>query len=287
MSSSEAKSSARKKPVPDTFGGKVWQEIKEWGATLAVFIPVFFFFSMLAYEQRVIPSESMIPSLRVGDRVAVAKFAYGYSRHSVPWGLGKVLPLGDGRIFSKLPERGDVAVFEHPHYDRVMIKRVVGLPGDEVELRAEQLFLNGDPVETEFLGRLRYIPHDEVRAKTARAYRETVGEHSWVAHQWGTGSRGDTTATFRVPEGHILFFGDNRDNSKDGRDPSGHCPSVNGVIDEAGCPLPLGVSAADASIGFVPVDHLIGRAETVILSTHRCREEAGLDCIEGRVWKGL
>lgn len=287
MSSSESKSSARKKPAPTTFGGKVWQEIKEWGATLAVFIPVFFFFSMLAYEQRVIPSESMIPSLRVGDRVAVSKFAYGYSRHSVPWGLGKVLPLGDGRIFSKMPERGDVAVFEHPHFDRVMIKRVIGLPGDEVELRGEQVFLNGEPVLTEFLGRLRYVPDDDVRAKTARTYRETIGEKSWIAHQWVTGSGGDTTALFRVPENHILFIGDNRDNSKDGRDPSGHCPNMGGVISEAGCPLQPGTSAESASIGFVPLDHLIGRAETVIFSTYRCREEPGLDCIDGRLWKGL
>ena len=287
LSSEETKSSSRKKPAPTTFGGKVVQEIREWAATLAVFVPVFFVFSMLAYEQRVIPSESMIPSLRVGDRVAVAKFAYGYSRHSVPWGVGKILPLGDGRIFSKMPVRGDVAVFQHPHFDRVMIKRVIGLPGDEVELRNEQVFLNGEPVITEFLGRLRYVPHQRQRAETARTYEETVGEKSWIAHQWETGTSADSTPVFRVPEGHVLFIGDNRDNSKDGRDLSGHCPAVGGVIAEAGCELPPGMPASEASVGFVPLDHLIGRAETVIFSTHRCRQEAGLDCIDGRLWKGL
>lgn len=285
--SSDTTSSSKKDGRPTTLAGKLKREAREWATTLAVFIPLFFLFSLLAYEQRVIPSESMVPTLRVGDRVAVSKFAYGYSRYSVPWGIGKLLPLGDGRIFARTPERGDVAVFEHPHFGRVMIKRVIGLPGDRVELRGEQLFLNGEPVETEFQGRVRYVPNTRSRAETARVYRETIDGKSWLTHQWSQGNPGDTTPVFEVPEGHLLFIGDNRDNSKDGRDLSGHCAVNSGVVDEAGCALPDGMPASEASIGFVPMDHLIGRAETVIFSTHRCRREPGLDCLPGRLWKGL
>lgn len=270
-----------------SLGGKVKQELKEWGVTLSVFIPLFFLFSMFFYEQRVIPSESMVPNLRVGDRVAVSKFAYGYNRYSVPWGLGKVLPLGDGTLFQRLPKRGDVVVFEHPHFGRVMIKRVIGLPGDIVEMRGEQLFLNGEPVSTSFDGRLTYIPHGQTHSVTARVYTETMDDKSWITHQWDQGSPGDSTPVFEVPEGHVLFMGDNRDNSKDGRDLTGHCPPRNGVVREAGCELPPGMTAEKASIGYVPIDHLIGRAETVIFSTYRCRKQAGTECLEGHVWKGL
>ena len=272
---------------PKTLGAKVKQELKEWGVTLSIFIPLFLVFSMFFYEQRVIPSESMVPNLRVGDRVAVAKFAYGYNRYSVPFGLGKLLPLGDGTLFQRMPEHGDVVVFEHPHFSRVMIKRVIGLPGDIVEMRGEQLFLNGEPVSTAFEGRLTYLPHGQHRLRTARVYTETIGDKSWVTHQWEQGSPSDSTPVFEVPAGHLLFMGDNRDNSKDGRDLTGHCPAENGVVRDAGCELPPGMAAEDASIGFVPIDHLIGRAETVIFSTYRCQRQPGGECLDGRIWKGL
>ena len=288
MNSNKPGARPQKADKQATLGGLVRRELREWAVTLATFIPIFFVFSLVLYEQRVIPSESMVPNLRVGDRVAVSKFAYGYGRYSVPWGLGQVLPLGEGRIFARPPERGDVAVFMHPHFDRVMIKRVIGLPGDRVEMRNEQLVFNGSPVDTEFLGRMRYIPDKRARAETARVYRETLGETSYRIHQWRQGYPLDTTPVFVVPEGHLLFIGDNRDNSKDGRDLSGHCRAgSDGVVDQAGCRPRAGVSDEHASIGFVPMDHLIGRAETVIFSTNRCRESNGLDCPEGRLWKGL
>ncbi|MEM1152341.1 MAG: signal peptidase I, partial [Pseudomonadota bacterium] len=251
MASDETSRDATGKTKPRTLGEKIKQEAKEWGTTLSVFVPLFFLFSMLFYEQRVIPSESMVPNLRVGDRVAVAKFAYGFNRHSVPWGLGKVLPLGDGTLFQKDPVHGDVVVFEHPHFNRVMIKRVIGLPGDTVEMRGEQLFMNGEPVQTTFEGRLDYRPHDDNRSRTARTYTETIGAKSWTTHQWEQGSAGDSTVVFEVPAGHVLFMGDNRDNSKDGRDLSGHCPARDGVVSEAGCDLPRGMTADRASVGFV------------------------------------
>ncbi|MEL7130167.1 MAG: signal peptidase I, partial [Pseudomonadota bacterium] len=237
------------------------------------------------FEQRVIPSESMVPNLEVGDRVVVNKFAYGFSRFSIPWGVDRVLPLGKGRIFSGAPERGDVVVFMHPHFRRVMIKRLIGLPGDRIEVRGEQVFLNGEAVPTEYIGERRYRPHGERNVKLAREYREVVGDTSFISNQWEKGRRSDTTPVFIVPDGHVFFVGDNRDNSKDARDLSGHCPPVEGVVSEAGC-TPR-VSLERASIGFVPMDHLIGRAETVGWTTKRCSRRDGLDCPRPRLWKGL
>ena len=267
-----------------TLAQKLKRELREWAATLAVFVPVFLLFSGLAYEQRVIPSESMVPTLQVTDRVAVAKFAYGYDRYSLPFSLGRYIPLPGGRIFASEPERGDVVVFEHPHTGRVMIKRLIGLPGDSIQMIGEHLYLNGEPIKAEYIRTIRYVPHRDVALRTAHEWRETVGDKSWMTHRQDKGGWGDNTDLFIVPEGHVFMMGDNRDNSLDSRFPSGHCPSMDGVIDRAGCPLR--VPADDASIGFVPMDHLIGRAETVLLTFHKCKLEENEPC-QKRLWKGL
>ena len=272
-------------PEPLTLGDKIKIELAEWGRLLVVFIPAVFFFSFLLFEQRVIPSESMVPNLQVGDRVLVNKFAYGYSRFSIPWGVQKILPLGNGRIFARQPKRGDVVVFMHPHFDRVMIKRLIGLPGDRVEMRDEALYLNGEPVPTDFVRQLAYVPDNSNRAVQTREYRETLGDREVLIHQWGQNSKHDTTGAYIVPEGHFFFMGDNRDNSTDARDPSGHCRPVRGVVDRAGC-TPR-VSLERASVGFVPFDHIIGKGQTVAWTTKRCRQEAGLACPPKRVWKPL
>lgn len=271
--------------APRAFMDVVKSEAKEWGRLLVVFIPALFFVSMLGFEQRVIPSESMVPNLQVGDRVLVNKFTYGYSRYSVPWGVDRILPLGEGRIFGREPERGDVVVFMHPHFRRVMIKRLIGLPGDEVQMRAERLYLNGEPVPTEFVRQLNYIPHGDTRPRLTREFAEMIDDKRVLVHQWNNNDISDNTPVFIVPEGHFFFMGDNRDNSKDARDTSGHCPAVDGVILEAGCTP--NVSLERASVGFVPFDHLIGQGVTVAWTTNRCRKGPGLDCPPKRVWKGL
>ena len=290
MSETDTKTETEAKPEelisePLTFGDKVKNELAEWGRLLVFFIPAVFFISLFLYEQRVIPSESMVPNLQVGDRVLVNKYAYGYSRYSVPWGVGRILPLGEGRIFARQPERGDVVVFMHPHFSRVMIKRLVGLPGDRIEMRDEMLYRNGEPVETEFVRQLTYVPHKWARTQETREFTERHGDREILVHQWQRNSANDTTGVYVVPEGHFFFMGDNRDNSTDARDPRGHCPPVNGIIDRAGC-TPR-VSLERASVGFVPFDHLIGRGQTVAWTTKRCRKRDGLDCPPKRVWKPL
>ena len=275
-----------------TLKQKVLHELREWAVTLLIFIPAFYMFSFLIYEQRVIPSESMVPTLQVGDRVAVNKFAYGYSRYSLPWGAWRLIPQGEGRVLGGKPDRGDVAVFMHPHTDRVMIKRIIGLPGDRVQMVNEQLYLNGEPIDREFVRSVTYRPHDFRGTETAREYRETIGEKSWLSHQWQQGPSQirslDNTPVFDVPEGHYLFIGDNRDNSEDGRSVTGHCPvGDDGVIDEAGCELAPGVSAERASVGYVPAENLIGRADTVLLSTYSCSRADADPCMKKRLWRGL
>jgi signal peptidase I len=271
--------------APATLADKVKQELKEWGATLAVFVPLFMLFSGLVYEQRVIPSESMVPTLQVSDRVAVAKFAYGYDRYSLPFSLGRYLPLPKGRIFARDPKRGDVVVFEHPHAGKVMIKRVIGLPGDQIQMIDEQVYINGEPLPSEYVRTVRYVPHGTNWVATAYEWRETAEDgKSWMTNRQESGDRGDNTVLFIVPKGHVFMMGDNRDNSLDSRFLSGHCPPVGNVVDRAGCPLV--VDPSEASVGFVPMDHLMGRADTVLMSFYRCKLMDGEKCPK-RVWKGL
>ncbi len=275
-------------PASGGFREKLIKELREWGVTLSIFVPIFLVFSGLVYELRVIPSESMVPNLQVGDRVAVNKFAYGYSRNSLPFSLGRYVPLPDGRLLARLPARGDVAVFEHPHTPRVMIKRIIGLPGDEIALRSGQIYLNGAPIEREFVRRVRYVENGRGGSVLAREYQESDGQASWTSHVWENGGAFSDTVTFRVPEGHYFFMGDNRDNSLDGRSLSGHClESEPGMISDAGCPPRAGVSATKASIGFVPFDNLIGRADTVLFSTYSCGRASAEPCMKPRLWRGL
>ena len=270
---------------PSSFGESVKREAMEWARLLVVFIPVLFVFSLLGFEQRVIPSESMIPNLQVGDRVLVNKFSYGYSRYSIPWGVGRIIPTGKGRVFASEPERGDVIVFMHPHFRRVMIKRLIGLPGDRIQVRNEQVYLNDVAVPTEYIRDMSYIPHTKRFPQATRETQETHGDKTFLTHQWQPNREGDNTPIFIVPEGHFLFMGDNRDNSIDGRFTSGHCPAENNIISEAGC-TPL-ISLERASVGFVPFDNLIGKGVTIAWTTKRCRKGPGLACPPKRVWKGL
>jgi len=268
---------------------KIKSELREWAIVLSVFIPAFMVFSGLFYELRVIPSESMVPNLQVGDRVTVNKFAYGYSRHSLPFSLGRYMPLPDGRILSRMPERGDVAVFEHPHTPRVMIKRIIGLPGDRVVLREGRVeAINGEPLEKAYQRRVRYRQNSSRNMVNSAEWTETFGDESWLVHDIDGATGNFTNATFIVPEGHFLFMGDNRDNSKDGRDLSGHCPpNGRNEIDQAGCAPRGGMPGQLASVGFVPFDHLVGRADTVLFSTYMCGRARAEPCMKKRIWRGL
>lgn len=189
----------------------------------------------VAFEPFNIPSGSMIPTLLVGDYLFVSKYSYGYSRHSLPFSL----PLLPSRVFESLPERGDVAVFKLPRDGRTdYIKRIVGLPGDRVQVRRGRLHVNGEAV-----GRRRVddLPIGPLGTGVPQ-FVETLpgGREHLIAERRGDTGGLDDTGVYTVPEGHVFAMGDNRDDSLDSR-----------VLGE---------------VGFVPVENLIGRAEFLFFS---------------------
>jgi len=195
----------------------------------------------VAFEPFNIPSGSMIPTLLVGDYLFVSKYSYGYSRYSMPFAPN----LFSGRILESLPQRGDVAVFKLPRDNATdYIKRIVGLPGDRVQMKAGQLLINGEQVPRRLLG--DYLAHDSQNRVhiqvQVRRFAETMpgGRVHDIVKMTDSGGLNDT-AEFKVPADHVFAMGDNRDNSSDSRDPSG-------------------------GVGFIPLQNLVGRAEFIFFS---------------------
>ncbi|MTI17399.1 signal peptidase I [Rhodobacteraceae bacterium RKSG542] len=184
-----------------------------------------------------IPSGSMKDTLLINDYLFVSKYSYGYSRYSFPFGLAPI----SGRIWGDEPERGDVAVFKLPSDNSTdYIKRVIGLPGDEVQMIDGVLFLNGKAVKREriddFIEKDRYGNVNRVPR-----YVETL-PNGVSYHTLDLVPNGalDTTRVYKVPEGHYFMMGDNRDNSADSR-----------VLN---------------SVGYVPYENFVGRAEIIFFS---------------------
>ena len=160
-----------------------------------------------------IPSSSMEPNLLVGDRLFASKFDYGYSKHSFPFSLGPI----SNRIFSNVPDRGDVIIFKPPHTNLDYIKRLIGLPGDRIEVQNGNLIINSKSLEYE------NIREDSKVLKNGRVIKINVLKEtlpngiSYEIYNYLDGSPGDNTKEFIVPENHYFFMGDNRDNSNDSR----------------------------------------------------------------------
>lgn len=245
--------SAAPEPRPP-FLHRVWAEITAAGRAILFFLPFFFVFTTTAFGNYSIPSESMVPTLEVGDRIVVNKWAYGYSRHSLPLGLGNFLPRSEHRWFERLPERGDVVVFIHPHTGRTMIKRLIGLPGDTIEVRDGVLHVNGAPVGRDNGERLVRRAHGQGEERFTRFEETLPNGVRHPIHELPMGSPLDDFGPVRVPENHFFFMGDNRDNSLDSR---------------------------YGGMGPVPLENLVGRAETVYFAAWRCR---GDDCPERDRW---
>lgn len=192
----------------------------------------------IAFEPFNIPSGSMIPTLLVGDYLFVSKYSYGYSRYSMPFAPN----LFSGRIFGRLPERGDVVVFKFPKDNTTdYIKRIMGLPGDRIQMKGGQLYINGALLPRQPEG--DYVSDEDGRTTLAREYLETLpnGRQHDILKETDSGYM-NNTPEFRVPEGHVFAMGDNRDNSSDSR-----------LMDGNG-------------VGFVPVQNLVGRAEFIFFS---------------------
>lgn len=189
----------------------------------------------LLFQPFSIPSGSMRPTLLEGDYLFVTKWAYGYSRYSMPFSP----PLFSGRIFDTPPERGDVVVFKLPPNPSLdYIKRVIGLPGDRIQMREGQLFINDEPVRREKVGQIDN-PDITEENRPVDVYRETLPNGvSYNTLDLSPNSIGDNTREFVVPPGHYFMMGDNRDNSTDSR----------------------------FSVGYVPEENLVGRANIIFFS---------------------
>ena len=206
-----------------------------WAVVIAVII------RSLLFEPFTIPSGSMVPTLLVGDFVFVSKYSYGYSRYSFPFG---VVPIPD-RVLKSEPKRGDVAVFRLPsNPSENYIKRLVGVSGDRIQVKAGILHINGESVRRE--------RNDSCRARAGQAeadktgYREVLpGGRAHCIFERSDREDLDNPPEFIVPPGHYFAMGDNRDNSIDSRyrSPDGSRP-----------------------VGFIPAANLVGRAEIIWLS---------------------
>lgn len=179
----------------------------------------------LLFQPFSIPSGSMKPTLLVGDYLFVNKFSYGYSRFSIPFSPN----IFSGRIWEGKPERGDIAVFKLPHNTEIdYIKRVIGLPGDKIQVIEGLLHINGTPVKREKSGTY----HDDTSFSRAEVpiYVETLPNGvSYQTLDLSPRSEGDNTKVFEVPADHYFMMGDNRDNSLDSRFEVGYVPLENFV----------------------------------------------------------
>jgi signal peptidase I len=212
----------------------------------------FLVFHTTAYASYFIPSESMVPTLQTGDHIEVAKFAYGYSRFSMPLALSPRFPTTDGRVFEHAPKRGDIVVFAHPRTHETMIKRLIGLPGDRIQMKEGRLYINGREVPRRFVRALAYRD-DHGRVVHVSEYEETLpGGREHEIYEQSDHGYADNTGIYVVPRGHLFMMGDNRDNSADSR-----------FIND---------------MGYVPMADLIGRTDLIAFSLHHCRREAGLTC---------
>mgnify|MGYP001281191684 CR=1 FL=1 len=226
---------ASEKAAPKKTEGGLWETIRVIVEALVIALVVRTFL----FQPFNIPSGSLIPTLLVGDYLFVSKYAYGYSKHSFPYSM---FPASGRFLFVSEPKRGDIAVFKLPKDNSTdYIKRVIGLPGDKIQMIYGVLHINGQPVKREAAG--TFAGADRFgRAAPVPRYRETLpnGVSYFTIEAEGDTSYWDNTNVYTVPAGHFFMMGDNRDNSLDSR-------SLNDV-------------------GYVPFENFVGRAEIIFFS---------------------
>ena len=194
---------------------------------------------VLFFQPFTIPSASMEPNLYEGDYIVVSKWSYGYSKHSIPFSPG----VFDGRILGNAPQRGDIVVFKLPADNRTdYIKRVIGLPGDRVQMISNVLHINGSPVQDAVVRTEEVV--DAFGSRPAVIARETLPNgKTFLTQEFGPDLQLDDTPVYEVPNGYYFMMGDNRDNSIDSR-----------------------VAMSAGGVGLVPEENLVGKAQVILFS---------------------
>ena len=228
---------AASSPQPQRLPQGVWREAFEFVRTIGLALLAAVAVQTVLFQPFTIPTSSMEPGLVTGDYIVVRKFAYGWSRASLPFHP----PVGSGRLFGRDPARGDVVVFRLPRDpQQTWVKRVIGLPGDRIQVLGGTVLVNGRALPQRAEGLTQ--DHDSP-LRTVLQVRETQPDgRIYVTYDGGPGQPGDDTGEYVVPAGHYFMMGDNRDNSLDSR-----------------WPRELGV-------GLLPAENIVGKAELVVAS---------------------
>ena len=221
-----------------TASNELVEMLKTVGAALLIALVLRIFL----FQPFTIPSASMEPNLLEGDYIIVSKYSYGFSRHSIPFSP----PVFSGRVFERAPQRGDIIVFKLPRDNRTdYIKRLIGMPGDRVQVRDGIVYINDKPLARNSEGQVDLDMGGGV-SQPATRYKETNPEgRQYVTYGFGTNNQVDNTGVYVVPQGQYFMMGDNRDNSLDSRYPE------------------------EVGVGFVPAENLVGRAQIILLSWNR------------------
>ncbi|PZT97395.1 MAG: signal peptidase I [Brevundimonas sp.] len=234
---------ANHKVYADTPGGRAKKtsaanETGEIFKTIVFALLIAMVLRIFLFQPFTIPSASMEPNLYEGDYIVVSKWSYGFSKHSIPFSP----PLFDGRIMGSAPKRGDIVVFKLPRDDKTdFIKRVIGLPGDRIQMIANKLYINDRPVQDVVVSRTEI--EDVFGPRPVTEVRETLPEgKSFMTQDFGPGNDLDDTPVYEVPAGHYFMMGDNRDNSIDSR------------VEQS------------SGVGMVPAENLVGKAQIILFS---------------------
>ena len=186
-----------------------------------------------------IPSGSMLPGLMKGDYIITTKYSLGYGRHAA---TPLPFPVKKGRLFEREPARGDIIVFRPEGHTKNFIKRLVGQPGDQIQMKEGRLHINGKPIQIQKVGQESYIDQSG-RKVLAEAWSEAFGDKPHIIYDTQKNGRADNTNIYTVPAGHYFMMGDNRDRSGDSR-----------------------MSISNGGAGYIPTENLIGKAKFILLS---------------------